>query len=208
MDRIAERIGEAVRSYNAELTLRMWIALGMGVLVTLGVFGFLYILAWMAVWLFWDWDLATPVGLGITLVFLVFSIVGALRNEDVLKGLQPLSETQLAVIAVSQAMGGVFITSPRHAVAGFASILTHGPVCVFEGLACKRARLPKDSASLRACASVLVRMDHPLVVEEIEPPIAGVQLHRLLLIKTAQHGGEATASFVRSTKAEELLRSV
>lgn len=208
MDRIAERIGEAVREYNAELTMRMWVALGMGTLVTLGVFGFLYMITWLMMRRFAGSDLAPLAALGITLVFLVFSIVSALRNEDVLRGLKPLSDTQLAVIAASQAMGGVFITSPRHAVAGFASILTHGPVCVFEGFACKRARLPKDSPSLRACAGVLVRMDHPLAVEEIQPPIAGVQLHRLLLIKTGPIGSDGTAPFVRSIKGEELLRSV
>lgn len=210
MKGIEARIEHLIGEYNSDLTLRAWIALGVGLVSTAALFGFAFGFGWLVTGLFGYWKHASTAGLVFASGVVGLSFVSVMLKEDALAGLKPLSDVQLSLILVSIASPNFLYTSPRHAVAGFADLLVHGPRCLVEAVGLWFARLPGNGGMVRACSDNLARMEHGARAEEIVPQKAGVVMYRLGLIKVdRKEGAPAEASrFVRTGKGEDVVRGI
>lgn len=150
---VEQSIRAAIREYNADLSLRSWIALGMGFLTSMLVLGVLMLVCFSMLYRGpWLW-----VALGLFGVFMLASLWSVRRGYEPEVDVGPLSNSDLGLAAIAFASTG-FIGSPRHTIAGFAGILMHGPACLLESLSLRRAMLPAGGQIVSEAARMLERM--------------------------------------------------
>ncbi len=92
---------------------------------------------------------------------------------------------------------------PRHASAGFATVLIAGPANFFEAWSTWRHRLPSGSKVIADAAEVLQQAADEVSVEDATDALAAMVLHRLGLIKMA---GQREKHLALTVKGSDLLR--
>lgn len=170
-----------IDEHNAEQRRRAIIAMAIG-LATLFAMFIVLAVACFAIFGFQHWLL---IAAGIILLFAVVGARVANRGHDPLSDIAPINDADAVAIGVTWALIGVPAMSPRHAVAGFAEILIHGPRCLIESRALFRAMLPTDQPTVLAASAALESLAQhgTLAVSDIKPPRVVLLLFNLGLIK-------------------------
>lgn len=197
-----QAVRAAVREYNTEFATKGWVAISMGVLSSLVIYGFIL----MACWTFFGrgfvpwYVLAT----GIFVLFFAVSWWTCSRGVDPGDGLRPMDEDDLGAVKVAHLATGTLM-SPRHASAGAAGIVMHGAASIIEGRSMLQSVLPSDEATVRAGAEVLNRLaaGQSIAVKDVKLPAAGLVLLRTGLAKTDRTGSALVAT-VKGKEAASL----
>jgi MFS family permease len=151
----AERaIRDAIKEYNSDLLVRAWVALGMGIATSLAVLGLILLTSFWMLFFVTRWWLGF--GVAAFLVFMVASVWAVRRGYEPEQEAGDISTVDVSMAILTFAATGM-VTSPRHAVAGFAGIVMHGPACLLESLHLRRALLRSDDQTVRDAAMLLER---------------------------------------------------
>lgn len=178
----------AIAEHNRDVNARAFAAALMGVLTSLGLFIFIALAYFV---FFFGRGRWMPVAAGTFILFFLIGLWSARRGVDPLKDVDPFSEDDLGAVKVA-ALGTGMITSPRHAIAGAASVVIHGPHCLVEAVRIRRTRIKPDSAMAESAADLLERLvaTPSVPVASLEPKQAGALLVRLGLAKVEQPSGQ------------------
>jgi hypothetical protein len=194
----------AVREYNADFRTRAWVAVGMGVLTSLLVYAFI-----LMVCFFFFCLSSTPwylVGTGVFILFFGLSWWSCLRGADPIGSVTPPDEDDLGAIKLATAATGIPF-SPRHAAAGFAGVIMHGPASIIDGREMLRSQLPESpevvGAAAKAFGDLLEGQTMPVASVK---PAAALVLLRTGLAKPAGRGrGAVVEALVVSVKGREAV---
>jgi hypothetical protein len=193
-DKTAARLRDAVASRNAEARRDALTQILLGIVICIVSFGFVFAVFFMALlcmgfsrigilerMLGWS---TLHYAFCFTLVFAISATISAWFRVDPLRGLRPANDRDFMLgVLMSQAVGPVLLFSPRHATAGFATVLIGGPANIFEGIGIWNARMDVDDNLLHDAAALLIlcKDQHPLKkVRNVQP---AVLLRKLGLIK-------------------------
>ncbi len=203
----AGRIRTAIEKRNRELAFEAAIEAALGVVFSLIVFGGVFGIAWLS-WVYFfsgfEFARATQVALGVTALFAVVATVSAWRRVDPMSNLEPLSDFEESLMLMGPALPYGIGMQPRHAVAGFASLLIGGPANLFDAWVTWRHRLPSDAVVFEKAAGVLQQAEEEMEMARIEDHRATLVLYRLGLVK--QIGGREKR-LALTEKGRDMLRS-
>lgn len=187
LDKVAERLNEAVRSRNRELFTDAVIKLGTGIVFSLLTFGFIFWVGWfLGIFFAYHLELsAVTFGLIVTAIFFVVALWSAWRNVNPLADLQPLTDRQMLMTMLSLASPNLLYFSPEHASAGFAMVLIGGPANILSAFGIWAHRLKADTNIIAEGAGMLDACADGCPPERVRSLDAAVLLRRLSLIKMA-----------------------
>ncbi len=181
--RIANRLLKRVRARNRELALQATIEAAMGAFFTALTAGVLFCIAWfVGVSIGGGRFPASAVALGVTVIFVLVSMISAWRHVDPFAGLKPMSNADHLMFAVSGMVDG-YVHMNRHTVAGLAAVLMGGPVNLVGALGTWLHRLPTDRALIDQAAEILRSCRPDFDLNQVRSrAAAAVLLRRLNLI--------------------------
>lgn len=135
-----------------------------GVILGAFVFGFVYGVAWITLlFVLSIRQSPTLYAAGVTLVFVAAAAWSAVRDEDPLADLAPLSSAEAArrqvekMLAASMGGRGLVALGDRRTIAGFASVLIGGPRGLVKAWRALAARYPTDPELLSSAQDLLER---------------------------------------------------
>jgi hypothetical protein len=191
---LVERLRRCIKLRNRELGIDAAIKAGLGVLFSLVTFGCVFWFSWVIGFAIAGYLGMRPwhLALGVTALFAMAATWSAWHRVNPLAGLQPLTDQELILTLISQAIPGVLYFSPRHAVAGAALLLLGGPANVVSALGIWAHRLRADDRLLGEAASVLTLCGEGCPVKQLPHLHAALLLRRLALVKPMPNGNSTS----------------
>jgi hypothetical protein len=182
---IAVRLQEMARNYNREVTLEVVGKALLGLLFSFFTFGFLFWLGWFVGFFFARSFGLKPWQFGalVSGLFLIVATFSAWQRVDPLAGVQPMTDREWLLTAISHASPHFLYFSPRHATAGAAVLLLGGPANLFQAFGIWGSRLRLDDPLIEEAACLLAACQENYPIEQVREPYAAVLLRRLALIK-------------------------
>lgn len=205
MTEIKQHVQRAINDANHKIMGESLIALGVGAITSLIVFGVMFWLSWFAFTTFFHSfrvGSASTTALVITGVFALVAIFSAWRRHDPFSNVQAMDDNvQSMQLGLGYAMGVPIVN--RQSAAGIASLLIGGPANIMDSMALWRTRIRGSSASIEAAAQALSQSAKGVPVSMIADRSAIAILHRLGLVKVVN---EQNKLIVRSTvKGSEIV---
>lgn len=187
--KLARKIQEQARDRNRELVGEIMMKTALGLLFSVFAFTFVFLFGcFIGGTVSRSLGLhAWQVGLAITVLYAAAATIAAWYKVEPLRDVSHLSESDVAQMLVSQAVG-LPAFSPRHATAGIATLLIGGPASVLEGLGLWASRLRLDAAILDEAVRLLIACEDRCPATAVRRPHAAILLRRLGLVKIVSDG--------------------
>lgn len=207
MTRTEQALARLIHQHNLAILGEAAIALGVGLITCVIVFGGVFWLAWLTfMFALQDFQIGSAATTAwiITGVFALVSTWSAWRRLDPIERVEAEDDTALN-IQLGLGYATCFPVVNRQSIAGFASLLIGGPANIMDACRLWRSRFKVD-VDLRAEAHrILVASRQGIAPQQVRDPRAIALLHRLGLIKALQQNN--AVQLQATVKGLELLGS-
>ena len=196
---VSGRITYIIQEKNKLIFADVLIQLGMGLLFSFLIYGFLFMLFLMiSIVMFTNFLGPNGINLGLPPLYLamlgvaIFYAVAtwsAYSRVDPFRGMKKLTDKQMMLTIISQASSKMLYFSPKHASAAFATFLLSGPLNFFTAWGTWKNRLVVDDEVIDDAAEILEKTRKAksgLPVKKIKYPEAAFLLKQLNLISIAK----------------------
>ena len=205
MTDITRQLQHALSDANRSVLGESLIALVVGVITCVTVFGVVYWVSWLLFTMFfrsYQIGSAATTALIITGFFALISIFSAWRKHDPFSNVQAMDENMQSLqLGIGYAMGVPIVN--RQSAAGIASLLIGGPANIMDSVAIWRTRIRGNATQVESAAQTLTQSAKGIPVSMVHDKTAIVILHRLGLVKVVS---EQDKLAVRTTiKGSEML---
>ncbi|MCX5690105.1 MAG: hypothetical protein NTV94_10055 [Planctomycetota bacterium] len=195
-------IRDAIAKQNETSRIRAWVALFIGLLCCLGVLAVTIMLCFMMGFTSRWW---LHIALGVFAIFMIVSLVALRAGVEPEVDAGPITAADLAIAQWTRAIGGVRV-SPRHATAGFARIIMHGPALLIESASLFRSLVRADQPACEAAADLLRTLATTpyQTMAKVSAPDAAILLCRIGLAKITQPSKDQQPALTLTAKGRTL----